>query len=130
IAPPHALPHHHAGPPLHGAHTPSTHRTTASSSWHTVRLHPSLTVRHTRGERVLTDWLIRPIDGDTFAYGGERIRVQGINAPELADTGGFEAAQRLSSLLHDGTVRIVPKAIDKYGRTVAEVFVDDRNVAT
>ena len=129
-APANVLAPHHAGPSSHAAQTPAAHHPPAASSWHTVRLRPSLTLRYTRGERLLSEWLIRPIDGDTFAYGSERIRIQGVNAPELADSGGFEAAQRLASLLHDGAVRIVPKAIDKYGRTVAEVFVDDRNVAT
>jgi endonuclease YncB( thermonuclease family) len=72
----------------------------------------------------------QPIDGDTFAYGPQRIRVQGLNAPELADPGGFEASQRLASLLREGPVRIVPKATDRYGRTVAQVFVNDRDVAS
>jgi endonuclease YncB( thermonuclease family) len=69
------------------------------------------------------------IDGDTFAYGTERIRIQGIDAPELSESGGFEASQRLDLLLKEGPVRIVPQALDRYGRTVADVYVDDRNVA-
>jgi hypothetical protein len=77
----------------------------------------------------LDSWKIRLIDGDTFAYGTERIRVQGIDAPELSESGGFEASQRLDLLLREGPVRIVPQALDRYGRTVAEVYVDDRNVA-
>jgi endonuclease YncB( thermonuclease family) len=77
----------------------------------------------------LDSWKIRLIDGDTFAYGTERIRIQGIDAPELSEPGGFEASQRLDLLLREGPVRIVPQALDRYGRTVAEVYVDDRNVA-
>jgi endonuclease YncB( thermonuclease family) len=77
----------------------------------------------------LDHWRIRLIDGDTFAYGAERIRIQGIDAPELSESGGFEASQRLDLLLREGPVRIVPQALDRYGRTVADVYVDDRNVA-
>jgi hypothetical protein len=80
-------------------------------------------------ERLLESWRIRPIDGDTFAYGSERIRIQGIDTPEVSEAGGFEATQRLDQLLHEGPVTIVPKAIDKYKRTVAEVYVNRRNVA-
>ena len=74
-------------------------------------------------------WRIRLIDGDTFAYGTERIRIRGFDAPEKSESGGFEATQRLDLLLHEGSVTIVPEALDKYGRTVADVYVDDRNVA-
>lgn len=102
----------------------------ATPRWRGIRLQPRTSVRRALGPRTLTEWFIRPIDGDTFAYGGERIRLQGVNAPELADSGGFEAAQRLDSLLREGPVRIVPKAVDVYGRTVAEVFVENANVAT
>jgi len=77
----------------------------------------------------LDGWRIRLIDGDTFAYGNERIRLQGINTPEVTESGGFEAMQRLDRLLHEGPITIIPKAVDKYGRTVAEVYVNDRNVA-
>ena len=83
----------------------------------------------TARERVLNPWQIRPIDGDTFAHGWERIRIQGINTPEVSESGGFEASQRLDLLLREGEVVIVPKALDIYGRTVAEVYVNDENIA-
>ncbi|MBM4121310.1 MAG: hypothetical protein FJ249_01780 [Nitrospira sp.] len=89
----------------------------ASDNWSQARSQP------------LDRWRIRLIDGDTFAYGAERIRIQGIDVPELSESGGFEASQRLDLLLREGPVRIVPQALDRYGRTVAEVYVDDRNVA-
>jgi hypothetical protein len=79
--------------------------------------------------RLLDGWHIRLIDGDTFAYGTERIRLRGIDTPEVSESGGFEASQRLDLLLREGSVRIVPQALDKYGRTVADVYVNDRNVA-
>ena len=80
-------------------------------------------------EQVLDASQIHLIDGDTFAYGVERIRIQGFNAAERADVGGLEATQRLEQLLQQGRVTMIRKATDIYGRTVAEVFVDHYNVA-
>lgn len=80
-------------------------------------------------EQILDASRIHLIDGDTFAYGAERIRIQGFNAAERADVGGLEATQRLDQLLHQGGVTMIRKAIDMYGRTVAEVFVDHHDVA-
>ena len=61
--------------------------------------------------------------------GPERIRLRGINTPELSEPGGQAARQRLEQLLQEGPVRIVPHGQDVYGRTVADVFVNGRNVA-
>jgi micrococcal nuclease len=61
--------------------------------------------------------------------GSERIRLRGIDTPELQEPGGQAARQRLEQLLRQGPVRIVPYGQDIYGRTVADVFVDGRNVA-
>ncbi|MDQ6733378.1 MAG: hypothetical protein M3Z35_04550 [Nitrospirota bacterium] len=80
-------------------------------------------------EHMLDSSRIHLIDGDTFAYGAERIRIQGFNAVERAEVGGLEATQRLDELLHQGSVTMIRKAIDIYGRTVAEVFVEHHNVA-
>lgn len=72
---------------------------------------------------------IRVHDGDTFYTGTETIRLRGIDTPELGRPGGRAAASRLSALLHEGPVTIVPRAQDIYGRTVADVYVGDRDVA-
>ena len=82
-----------------------------------------------RAEQMLDSSRIHLIDGDTFAYGAEHIRIQGFNAAERADAGGLDATQRLDQLLHQGQVTMIRKAVDIYGRTVAEVFVDHQNVA-
>jgi hypothetical protein len=79
--------------------------------------------------RVLEGWQIRSIDGDTFAVGNERIRIRGINAPETTESGGFSASQRLDLLLNGGPVLVIPYGQDPYGRTLAEVYVNNRNVA-
>ena len=72
---------------------------------------------------------LRPIDGDTFSYNGIKVRVRGIDAPEIGTPGGFEAAQRFASLLREGTIKIVPVSYDVYGRTVADVFLNGQNLA-
>jgi micrococcal nuclease len=90
---------------------------------------PFFRIRFTQQERLLSRWEIRLIDGDTFAYGAQRIRIQGIDAPEIGEPGAFEATQRLDRLLRQGSVTIIPKAFDTYGRTVAAVYVDHRNIA-
>jgi len=73
---------------------------------------------------------IRTIDGDTFSAGGERFRIRGYDAPETTESGGFAATQRLDALLHEGPAIVIPYGTDTYGRTLAEVFVNDRDVAT
>jgi endonuclease YncB( thermonuclease family) len=69
------------------------------------------------------------VDGDTIRYGNERIRLRGLDAPELSEAGGPEARQRLADLLRSGTISVIPQGQDVYGRTIADVFVDGRNVA-
>lgn len=72
---------------------------------------------------------IYTIDGDTLRMGQERIRLRGIDTPELTEPRGQEARQRLEQLLKEGPIRIVPHGQDVYGRTVADVFVNGRNIA-
>ena len=81
------------------------------------------------GRRMPTSQPIYTIDGDTLRMGQERIRLRGIDTPELTEPRGQEARQRLEQLLKEGPIRIVPHGQDIYGRTVADVFVNGRNVA-
>jgi len=81
------------------------------------------------GRRLPISQPIHTIDGDTIRMGRERIRLRGIDTPELNEPGGDAARQRLEQLLKEGPIRIVPHGQDVYGRTVADVFVDGRNVA-
>ena len=82
-----------------------------------------------RDERIVRQEPIRVIDGDTFSLGGRRFRLRNIDTPERGEPGFAQATARLRELLSRGSVRIVPKARDKYGRIVAEVFVDGVDVA-
>jgi len=83
----------------------------------------------TSGKRSHSNHPIYIIDGDTFRIGSERIRLRGIDTPELNEPRGPEARQRLEQLLQEDPIRIVPHSQDVYGRTVADVFVNGRNVA-
>lgn len=69
------------------------------------------------------------IDGDTLAVGALRVRLQHLDAPELSEDRGADAKRRLSELLRKGQVTLVRRAVDAYGRIIADVFVDDENVA-
>ncbi|MCD8489488.1 MAG: thermonuclease family protein [Desertifilum sp.] len=71
-------------------------------------------------------------DGDTLRVtrGNEelKIRLCGIDAPELAQPLGKESRDFLRSLLPDNReVMLIPIETDRYGRTVAEIFVDNGN---
>ena len=95
----------------------------------TRRLRSYVTRTRQTGTRTLDLNKVYVIDGDTFAYGSERIRIRGIDTPELSESGGVEAADRLRSLFQEGPATIVSGPTDDYGRTLADVFVNRRNVA-
>ena len=73
-------------------------------------------------------------DGDTLRVGDGRqkltIRLASIDAPEMAQRGyGSAARQRLKELAPVGAVvAFRSQANDKYGRTLAEVFVNGRSI--
>jgi hypothetical protein len=70
----------------------------------------------------------RVVDGDTLACGKQRIRLANVYAAEIHEPGGIEAKQRLSSLVRGQNITIQSVASDKYGRTVAQVFVNGRPI--
>lgn len=57
-----------------------------------------------------------------------KIRLFGIDAPELRQPFGARAKQHLSGLVFGKTVRAEVRDIDRYGRTVADVIVGGVNV--
>lgn len=90
-------------------------------------------------------------DGDTIRLcGGERVRLAGIDAPEVADSPRCSPLQRqrlagarnppwcdyrageasrdgLQAFLANGRVSIERVGRDDYGRTLAHIYVDDRD---
>jgi micrococcal nuclease len=71
-------------------------------------------------------------DGDTISVLRQgrsvRLRLHGIDAPELGQAFGRAAKQMTSSLVFKRDVRVVPVDIDEYGRLVARVFVGATNL--
>jgi len=69
---------------------------------------------------------IRVIDGDTLVIDGIKIRLAGIDAPEISQPGGKESGYYLEYLIKNGgriTYKI--KSQDRYGRIVADVYGQD-----
>lgn len=67
-------------------------------------------------------------DGDSFellaADQRTKIRLFGIDCPEINQPYGDSATYYLNGFLHDSVIVIV-RDVDKYGRTVADVFYND-----
>lgn len=78
---------------------------------------------------MLSTLQVRAVDGDTIRVGGERIRLRGIDTPEMSEFDGPAAKRRLEELLRSGPIRIVPHGRDVYNRLLADVFVNEQNVA-
>jgi micrococcal nuclease len=79
--------------------------------------------------RLLSDLQIHAVDGDTIRVGSQRVRLRGIDTPEMSEFEGPAAKQRLEQLLRSGSIRIVPRGRDVYNRLVADVFLNEQNVA-
>lgn len=89
----------------------------------------TLRARSRHEMKVLSTLQVRAIDGDTIRVGGERIRLRGIDTPELSELEGPTAKRRLEELLRSGSIRIEPRGRDVYDRLLADVFVNEQNVA-
>lgn len=73
----------------------------------------------------------RVIDGDTIELeDGTRVRLLGIDTPELGQCASQEAADATSKLVLNKNVRLETdvQLQDKYGRTLAHVFVNGKQV--
>ncbi len=66
------------------------------------------------------------IDGDTFTYGSEHIRIQNVYAPESSEPGGPEARAKLQAALDAGQLQITRSGKDVHGRTLAWIEIDKR----
>lgn len=92
-------------------------------------VHAKMPVNATR--QAFVAWqgtVIYVVDGDTLQVrstkGGKRIsiRIDGIDAPEICQVGGQQSRDALSQHVLGQQVVVQPKATDKYGRMVADVF--------
>lgn len=67
-------------------------------------------------------------DGDTITVDGRNVRLQGIDAPERDQPYGSQASIALRSAVQGRRVCLEVREIDQYGRLVAVVYQDDRNI--
>ena len=70
----------------------------------------------------------RAIDGDTLQCGRDRVRLQSVYAAERNEPGGSSARRNLQQRIDAGEVRIRKRGRDRYGRVVADVYVNGRRV--
>jgi len=75
----------------------------------------------------------RVIDGDTFITNrGDRVRLIGVDAPELPSLRGIESKMYLNQLIHNKVVILERDEIsdnkDKYGRLLRYVYLDKKDV--
>ncbi len=85
-------------------------------------------------ERQLEEWQLVPrsiYDGDTLRArrGDEELKIRfcGTDSPEIKQPMGIEARDHLRSLVDigNGELLLLPIEQDRYGRTVAEVYIKD-----
>lgn len=79
----------------------------------------------------------RVIDGDTLTVAGERVRLNGIDAPETRQTCtrdgrpwacGTAATQAMRQLIGQSSIHCEVSGRDKYGRAIATCFADGRDL--
>jgi len=78
-------------------------------------------------------------DGDTIRCGSERIRLTAIDAPEMpghcrqgrdcAPGDPFASRDAIKSILSGATASIERLGVDRYGRTVADVYVAGKSLS-
>lgn len=81
--------------------------------------------------------LVRVVDGDTIdlnvdlgfnVHAYPRFRLARINTPEKGQPGAVEATEAMKTRLAAGKITIDVKGHDTYGRWIAEVYVNGKNV--
>src|SRR5437762_10313598 len=68
------------------------------------------------------------IDGDTLVCNRQKVRLTNVYAAEMNEPGGSAAKRRLHDLVRSGEVALRPFGRDRYGRLLAEVYVNGRRI--
>lgn len=114
--------------------TPAAPQLAADAPWSNLDLATnasfSATTTSTTCGYVLPSKLISGVvssvhDGDTIKIGSTSVRLDSIDAPELAQTYGVQSRDNLAALVLYREVTVFYSKIDKYGRTVGSVFTND-----
>lgn len=98
-------------------------------------LHVALTLLLMAGSMIAKDFDGRVVgvhDGDTLTvlHGlrskkAVKVRLAGIDAPEIGQAFGTNSKKALSDLVFGKTIHVSDHGHDDYGRTIADVYVDD-----
>ncbi|MBS3087262.1 thermonuclease family protein [Candidatus Pacearchaeota archaeon] len=79
--------------------------------------------------KTTTAQVTKIIDGDTLqTSANQTIRLLGINTPEKNEPFYQEAKTHLNNLVQNQTIQIESEQQDKYGRTLAYIFLNNQNV--
>lgn len=68
------------------------------------------------------------LDGDTLVCNRQKVRLVNVDAAELDHAGGPAAKRRLQALVRNRVVTLKPYGLDRYGRLLAEVYIDGRRI--
>ena len=85
------------------------------------------------GTQTLTGRVVTIADGDTITVldateTQHRIRLAGIDAPELHQAFGNQSKQSLSEMIFGRDVTVSYQKIDQYGRIVGKILLDGRDI--
>ena len=81
-----------------------------------------------------TGVVTRVVDGDTLWVKNSantrpvKVRIQGIDAPEICQLGGLQAREALKRKALGQSVTVTPKAHDDYGRTIGIVHLQGHDI--
>lgn len=73
-------------------------------------------------------WALEPchaVSGAALQCGRERVRVRGISAPERGEALAEQARENLQRVVMSGEARLDPRARDRHGRVVADLYVGE-----
>ena len=94
----------------------------------------SLSGNNNSVETVVSGKVIKVADGDTITILNSekkqiKIRLYGIDAPEKAQDYGKISKNYMSELVAGKTINVTVIDIDRYGRSVGRIKIDDKEVA-
>jgi endonuclease YncB( thermonuclease family) len=93
-----------------------------------------LCISATAQQQTITGKVVGVSDGETITVldadnRRHRVRLMGIDAPEINQDFGRRAKQSLSDLVLGKTVTVTSRKKDKYGRTLGEVTLDGKDIS-